>query len=370
MKLSRDCADRTDTPLISIIVATYNCAGVLPRCLASIARQTYAARELIVVDGASSDATLEVIKANAAAIRHWESAPDRGVYDAWNKALPRAQGEWIVFLGADDRFHDDRALARMASVLAQAYPKSRFVYGCLDIVAGDGQVIETVRRPWGELKPQFLAGTLMLPHAGAFHHRSLFAERGPFDASFRLAGDYDLLLRELQTTDPVYVADQTVRYGRWRHDRLPQNLYRGLRNRAREQRPALFPGSGAAPPAGFRRPPDFPHTGRAHQCVADAYRRLGAANQMDRRRAQSGTQGMIVAVTGGSGFTGNVCCATSGARRRVRVLSRRASRRLRGREVIAVIWRRSDATGTLAEGADAFTTARGRFANWPHAASA
>ena len=269
------------TPLISIIVATYNCAGVLAACLASIARQTYAARQLIVVDGASSDATLDVIKAHAPAIRHWESAPDRGVYDAWNKALPRAQGEWIVFLGADDRFHDDEVLARMAGVLARACPPSRFVYGCLDIVSANGQVIETVRRPWKELKPQFLAGTLMVPHAGSFHHRSLFAERGAFDASFRLAGDYDLLLRELQTADPVYVPDQTVLdMGDGGMTALPQNLYRGLseiaRARAKNGIVAFSPVLARRRALALAGLWVFRIFGRqAFNALADAYRRLG-----------------------------------------------------------------------------------------------
>ena len=186
-----------------------------------------------------------------------------------------------MFLGADDRFHDDGVLARMAGVLARAYPQSRFVYGCLDIVAGDGQVIETVRRPWGELKPRFLAGTLMLPHAGSFHHRSLFAERGPFDASFRLAGDYDLLLRELQSADPVYVADQTVLdMGDGGMTALPQNLYRGLseiaRARANNGIRAFSPVLARRRLLAFAGLLIFRILGRrAFNALADAYRRLG-----------------------------------------------------------------------------------------------
>lgn len=230
--MSRDGAPVA--PLVSIIVAIFNNARDLPRCLASIAQQSYAARELIVIDGGSTDGTLEIIRANSGGIAYWESGPDHGVYDAWNKALPHTRGEWICFLGSDDCFHDARVLERMAPIITGAHPGHRVVYGRLNIVTGDGQLLETVVRPWPQVKRQFLDGALMLPHAGTFHHRSLFDVHGPFDSAFRIAGDYDLLLRELKIADALYVDGEILAdMGGGGMSSSPHNMYLSLLEIAR-----------------------------------------------------------------------------------------------------------------------------------------
>lgn len=76
--------------LISVIVATFNNEGTLQQCIDSVAGQTYPHKELIVIDGGSSDGTVEPLKANKEKIAYWVSEPDRGIYQAWNKALPKA----------------------------------------------------------------------------------------------------------------------------------------------------------------------------------------------------------------------------------------------------------------------------------------
>ena len=223
-----------ETPLFSIIVAVFNNARDLPRCLASVAAQSFTRRELIVIDGGSTDGTVDIIRSSSERIAHWESGPDRGVYDAWNKALPHAKGEWICFLGSDDRFHDAGVLERMAPIVAGAYPGHRLVYGRLNIVAGDGRLLETVVRPWPALRQRLLAGTAMLPHTGAFHHRSLFELHGGFDPGFRIAGDYDFLLRELKAADPLYVDGETVvDMSAGGMSSSPRNMYLSLQEIAR-----------------------------------------------------------------------------------------------------------------------------------------
>jgi glycosyltransferase involved in cell wall biosynthesis len=218
-------AGQPGEPFVSIIIAVFNNARDLPRCLASVAAQSYTSRELIVIDGGSTDGTVDIIRQNSDWLSYWESGPDRGVYDAWNKALPHARGDWVCFLGSDDRFHDDGVLERMAHIAATAYPRYRLIYGRLNMVAGDGRLLETVVRPWPRVKEQFLAGTVMLPHAGTFHHRSLLNPRG-FDANFRIAGDYDLMLGELKGADALYVDSETpVDMGGGGMSSSPQNMY-------------------------------------------------------------------------------------------------------------------------------------------------
>jgi len=92
---------------ISIIIVTYNAASTLQACLDSVYRQKYPALKIIIIDGNSTDGTVDIIKANINKIYYWKSEPDTGIYDAMNKALKQVTGQWVYFLGADDELYDD-----------------------------------------------------------------------------------------------------------------------------------------------------------------------------------------------------------------------------------------------------------------------
>lgn len=89
-------------PLISIITVTYNAENFLSDCIQSVIGQTYADFEHIIIDGGSTDRTLAIIEENSQHIAYWKSEPDNGIYDAMNKAIKYAKGDWVYFLGADD----------------------------------------------------------------------------------------------------------------------------------------------------------------------------------------------------------------------------------------------------------------------------
>jgi glycosyltransferase involved in cell wall biosynthesis len=193
-------------PRFTIIVAVYNGAETLARCIESVARQTYPNRELIVMDGGSTDGTVAILEANAAHLAYWESQSDRGIYHAWNKGLARATGDWICFLGADDRFWDDRVLECLAARLPNASTGPRIVYGQVAVVSKQGAVLHHLGKPWEEAGPEFTR-QMSIPHSGTLHHRAVFAEHGVFDESFRIAADYDLMLRELPARPALFVPD-------------------------------------------------------------------------------------------------------------------------------------------------------------------
>ncbi len=190
-------------PFISIIVSVLNGAKTLERCIDSVSGQTYARKQLIVMDGGSTDSTVELIKANEGKITYWESARDRGIYHAWNKALKQATGEWIHFLGADDYFWSHDVLERMSVHLKSAAPKVRVVYGRVALVNDRGHLLEIVGQPWESVGRRFLQYPVV-PHQGVFHHRDLFSHGG-FDEAFSIAGDYELLLRELRQGEAWFV---------------------------------------------------------------------------------------------------------------------------------------------------------------------
>ncbi len=191
-------------PSVSIIVATLNVEKTLQRCIDSIATQTWANKELIICDGGSKDRTTSIISANQVKVAYWCSEPDSGIYSAWNKGIAKATGEWICFLGADDYFWAPDVLERMAWHLGRVDRNIRVVYGQVALVSHNNDVIEVCGEEWGRVKKRFRQ-VMAIPHQAVMHRRSLFEEHGEFREAFRIAGDYDLLLRELRTKDAVFV---------------------------------------------------------------------------------------------------------------------------------------------------------------------
>jgi glycosyltransferase involved in cell wall biosynthesis len=199
-----------EAPLISVIVAVFNGAKTLQGCIDSVAGQTYPRKELIVIDGASTDGTVDVIKANDTRIAYWESERDRGIFHAWNKALDHAGGEWVCFLGADDYFWSDDVLERLAPHLRAAAAQGvRVVYGRVAHVSASGESFEMEGQPWEKVKRRYRQDAA-IPHPGTMHHRSLFETHGRFDESFRMAADYELLLRELKSNRARFVPEVVV----------------------------------------------------------------------------------------------------------------------------------------------------------------
>ncbi|MFY9317916.1 MAG: glycosyltransferase family 2 protein [Burkholderiales bacterium] len=215
-------------PLISVVIATRDAARSLPRCLESLRAQAFRDFEVVVMDGGSTDGTVELLKASADVVATWRSGADAGLYSAWNAALPLARGEWICFLGADDWLWDSEALARMAFHLRGAAPRFRVVYSQVRQVDGEGRLIAQLGEPWEACKGRFRSYDC-LPHPGLMHHRSLFESHGGFDEHLKLSADYELLLRELKTGDALFVPAVTVGVGWGGRTTLPENYIMSMR---------------------------------------------------------------------------------------------------------------------------------------------
>ncbi len=198
--------NRKEKPLISVIVAVLNSADTVGRCLSSVSVQTYPHFELLVIDGGSDDGTLEEIKRYRPWISYLESGPDQGIFHAWNKALKRMRGDWACFLGADDYLWSSDVFGSIAPALEGAFPAFPVVYmnaaGVLD-----GEVAEWRGCPWDRKR---FFDTMYFSHQGVMHHRSLFERYGAFDQSFRIAGDYDFLLRCLRHEEALYLPDSVL----------------------------------------------------------------------------------------------------------------------------------------------------------------
>lgn len=194
-------------PLFSIITVTYNAASTLPPTIASVMEQTCDLYEMIVVDGASTDGTLDLLRECTHANLRWISEPDKGIYDAMNKGIAMAEGEYLIFLNAGDRF----ASAETLQLLADAAMDDDFpgiIYGQTDIVDSDGRVLgpRHLRAPEVLTLDSFKDGMTVC-------HQAFVALRkitGFYNLDYRFSADYDWCIRCLQHSRRNHYVDETI----------------------------------------------------------------------------------------------------------------------------------------------------------------
>ena len=180
---------------ISIITATYNSEQTILDTLKSLQKQTYSNIEHIIIDGNSSDKTIQIVKENSACLHTIISEPDKGIYDALNKGIKLATGDVIGFLHSDDLFASNAAVEDIVSTFKSINCDA--VYGDLKYVAQDDT--SKVIRLWksGEYNSKSIKLGWMPPHPTFFMKRELYEKLGGFDLDFKIAADYDSLLRYL-----------------------------------------------------------------------------------------------------------------------------------------------------------------------------
>jgi glycosyltransferase involved in cell wall biosynthesis len=201
----RDAAAATpQMPLVSVITAVLNGEDCIASCIESVLNQDYPNIEHIILDGGSTDNTLAILRKYQDRIAFWQSEPDNGVYDAWNKGLGLAYGEWIAFLGADDIYLPGAISAYME--LAQRNPEAEFLSSLarLDHPTGYSPVFGG---PWEWSRFTKAMSTI---HVGTMHRQSLFKRLGQFDTSYRIAADYEFLLRAHETLRAAFMSTVTV----------------------------------------------------------------------------------------------------------------------------------------------------------------
>ncbi|MCR5276676.1 MAG: glycosyltransferase [Bacteroidales bacterium] len=171
-------------PKISVVTVSYNTVHVIARTLESVLSQTYGNTEYIVIDGASTDGAAELIRSYADRIDHFVSEPDKGLYDAMNKGIRAASGDFVLFLNADDVFADYDVLGDVAEFIG-LHPEADVIYG------NSVQVFE-----YGSY--QVRPGQAYLNHKMCISHQATFVRTEllrshPFDTRFRYAADFEQL---------------------------------------------------------------------------------------------------------------------------------------------------------------------------------
>ena len=215
---------------ITVVTAVLNGAATVAGCLRSVASQTHADVEHVVVDGGSRDGTRAIVERFPGRRGPFLSEPDRGLYDALNKGIRLATGEVVGVLGADDELAEPSVLSRVAGAMED--PSVDACYGDL-VYVRRGDPSCTVRY-WraGERLPGAFRRGWMPPHPTFYARRALLEKAGGFDISFRIAADYELMLRLLERDGArtAYLPGVLVRM------RLGGTSNRGLRNLLRKTR--------------------------------------------------------------------------------------------------------------------------------------
>ena len=178
---------------VSIITVTLNSGATIRNTIASFLEQTHPDKEMIVIDGASTDDTLDIVRSFKSDQIRIVSEADGGPYQAMNKGLALFVGDAAGFLNSDDRFHDRDALARIAAGLEQA----DMVYGDLDMIRGRTHPV--IIRAWraGRYSRARLKLGWMPPHPTFYVRRRVVEQVGQFDLSYSTSADYDFILRAL-----------------------------------------------------------------------------------------------------------------------------------------------------------------------------
>ncbi len=174
---------------ISIITACYNSEKYIEDAIQSVLGQTYPHIEYLIIDGASSDGTMEIINKYKSRISLVVSEPDKGVYDAFNKGIQRATGELVYFLNSDDYLYENDTVERMVSVF-QERDDLNAVYG--NILLKDDAV--SVDQVYGRSfeREDFIRG-YMPPHQSLFVRKAMFEKYGGFNLKYRSSGDFDFI---------------------------------------------------------------------------------------------------------------------------------------------------------------------------------
>ena len=197
-------------PLISIITVTYNAEQTIERTLQSIESQTYPAIEHILIDGCSTDHTMShiqrYVERNDAPRRHVIRVvrePDNGLYDAMNKGLQQATGEYLVFLNAGDRLHANNTIEELVAKSGfrpkQANPA--VLYGETDLVDNEGRFIRhrRLKAPKKLSSKSFQSGMLVCHQS--FYVRTDLARQTPYELSYRYSADYDWCIRIMRRAE-------------------------------------------------------------------------------------------------------------------------------------------------------------------------
>ena len=200
----RDNLNHTNTKKLSVITVTYNAEHTLERTLKSVRKQTYPAIEHIIVDGNSNDGTVALIHRYENERLKWISEPDKGLYDAMNKGIKMATGDYLCFLNAGDTFYDTDTVQKIFASIDENHSPD-ILYGETAIVDDNGRFLHMRRLQ----APKNLTWK-SFKHGMVVCHQAFIVKRElvePYDLSYRFSADFDWCIRMMKKAKNIYNTD-------------------------------------------------------------------------------------------------------------------------------------------------------------------
>ncbi len=192
--------------LLSVITINYNNKKGLERTILSVITQTAKSIEFIVIDGGSTDGSKELIDAYASKINYFVSEKDNGIYDAQNKGILKANGDYLLFLNSGDTFYDTEVVASFLEV--QKTNKAEILYGNTNLISLKEK--DRMLRPPAKLDLYFLFRST-INHQASFIKRALFNEFGMYDTKYKICSDFDFFLKVfLRKPEAFFYFDRVV----------------------------------------------------------------------------------------------------------------------------------------------------------------
>ncbi|HEX7557098.1 MAG TPA: glycosyltransferase family 2 protein [Leptolinea sp.] len=188
-------------PLVTVVTPSFNQSAFLERTIRSVLEQDYPNLEYIIVDGGSTDGSLEIIKGYADRLSFWVSEADAGQTDAINKGFARANGQILAWINSDDTYNP-RAVREAVDFLHQ-HPEVGLVYSDANFINGQDQVIGSFPAAQTD-RTRLLQGYVHIPQQAAFFRANLWKKVGPLDPTFYFAMDFDLWVRLSALAPLVY----------------------------------------------------------------------------------------------------------------------------------------------------------------------
>lgn len=187
------------SPLVSVVTVVFNGERTIERAIKSVLQQTYPNIEYIVIDGGSTDNTVSIITKYANRIAHWQSEPDGGIADAFNKGIERANGEIIAFLNADDWYNPD-AVERVVPF----FDRHSVVYGDVQFWKG------SLKRHKTKASHLKLHQGMTLAHPAVFVRRAMHGKYGLFNPQFKIGMDYEFIAKLYFNKEPFCKVDAVL----------------------------------------------------------------------------------------------------------------------------------------------------------------
>jgi len=203
--------ENNEITLVSIITVSYNSSKTIEDTIKSILNQTYTNIEYIIVDGNSTDNTIDILKSSAKLFEirnidyRWISEPDKGIYDAMNKGIFMAKGDIIGIINSDDWYSDDAVIEAVKTLKNETFA----------IVSGERRKVKFNKKPYGvyynkkEIK-SYIHKVMPINHAATFVHNTVYEKVGVFDTRYKLSADYDFIYRAFNASVNFMFIDKII----------------------------------------------------------------------------------------------------------------------------------------------------------------